>query len=350
MTAETPSPALDISPYLELVGKDLPQPQQFNYEVSRDSIRHFAHAVDDYSALYLDDEFARSTRWGGVIASPGYLSSHGQSSWIIGQLPPLTGADGQRIGLSAHAGDDWHFVRPARPGDVILAHSKLEKAEAKSGRNMGSSVRFRLSTHYSNQHGEHVATRGGTYFRLGDMKGGAGSGALYPPLDHGQSRNVIQPTRFPGTFELPPLRKDTDRFHEDVQVGDRIPALRIPPTYLQNLGRYNAATIGTGVDEVGGPHGGMPDAYVFGHLRIPWFARLLSTWAGPNAWISTLSQQSKQWMLIGFEAVLSGEVTAKGTDGERAWVDLRLQCDCELGFTTNTGTARVELMRRHAPR
>lgn len=70
----------------------------------------------------------------------------------------------------------------------------------------------------------------------------------------------------------------------------------------------------------------------------------------PNAWISTLSQQSKQWMLIGFEAILPGEVVAKGADAERSWVDVKLPCDCELGFTTNTGTARVELMRRDTPR
>lgn len=61
---------LDVSAYAALVGKDLPQPEQFNYDVTRDGIRHFAYCIPDPNALYLDPEYAATTRWRGVIALP----------------------------------------------------------------------------------------------------------------------------------------------------------------------------------------------------------------------------------------------------------------------------------------
>jgi len=68
---------LDLSCYAALVGKNLPQPEQFNYEVTRDGIRHFAYCIPDFNALYRDEAYAEATRWRGIIAPPGYLYAHG---------------------------------------------------------------------------------------------------------------------------------------------------------------------------------------------------------------------------------------------------------------------------------
>ncbi|MFM0299937.1 MaoC family dehydratase N-terminal domain-containing protein [Paraburkholderia sediminicola] len=341
-------PTLDLSPYLDVIGKEFEQPEQFNYEVTRDSIRHFAHSIDDYNALYLDADFASSTKWKGIIAPPGYLMSHGHSAWIIPRLPKLQDPEGEELNLFAHAADDWTFLKPARPGNFIRSSSRLASADLKSGRKMGTSVLLRFETVFFDQYGEKIATRGGQYFVMNSSRGGPINKSPYPPLPDGGTRNVIQPTRFPGSFSLPAARRDSQRYYEDVNVGDELPILEIPPVMLQNLGRFNAATIGTGVDEVGGEHDGMPDAYVFGHLRISWFARLILNWAGPNSWIHQLTQRNRQWLLIGFRASCAGVVKAKGmTDGE-AWVDIDLTCDCELGFVTNAGTARVVLPLRHS--
>jgi hypothetical protein len=50
---------LDVSAYAALVGKDLPQPGQFNYDVTRDGIRHFAYCIPNPNALYLDQGYRR---------------------------------------------------------------------------------------------------------------------------------------------------------------------------------------------------------------------------------------------------------------------------------------------------
>ena len=42
-------------------------------EVTRDSIRHWAHATGDRNPLYLDESYARASRYGGLIAPPCQL-------------------------------------------------------------------------------------------------------------------------------------------------------------------------------------------------------------------------------------------------------------------------------------
>ncbi len=342
--------AIDVTPFLDIVDKDLPQPQQYNYEVTRDSIRHYAHAVDDYNALYLDHDFARASAWNSIIAPPGYLSSHGSSSWLARHFPDVRDAAGNALSAVTHAADEWAFERPVRPGDVVISHSKVAQAELKNGRSVGPSIRLRLRTRYWNQRGEDVAVRTGTYFVLNKATAGKSSAAGYPPLPAGKSRNVILPTRFPGTFDMPPPRRDAQRYFEDVQIGEAVTPLHLGPLMLQHLGRFCAATHGTGADEVGGPseNGAIPDAYVFGHMRIPWFGTLLTRWGGPATWITSLSQMNRSWLLIGFKVVCRGTVSAKSACADEPWIDLELTCENELGHRTNTGLARLRLPSRSA--
>ena len=76
------SSSIDLSGVLALVGQDLPQPEQFNYGVTADGIRHFAYCIPDSNGLYLDAEYAATTRWRGIIAPPGYLYAHGSPAWL----------------------------------------------------------------------------------------------------------------------------------------------------------------------------------------------------------------------------------------------------------------------------
>ena len=60
-----------ITPELkELLGKELP-PERF--EVEKGHIRRFAQAVGDPNPLFRDADYARKTRYGGIIASPTFL-------------------------------------------------------------------------------------------------------------------------------------------------------------------------------------------------------------------------------------------------------------------------------------
>ena len=63
------------------IGKGFPGRRPWRTEATRDAIYHLALAIGDLSPLYLDEDYARRTRWGGSgtpcsfgIMSAGCLS------------------------------------------------------------------------------------------------------------------------------------------------------------------------------------------------------------------------------------------------------------------------------------
>ena len=141
-------------------------------------------------------------------------------------------------------------------------------------------------------------------------------------------------------------RYDPVRHFEDVSVGEELPAWETGPVMAFDIGRFNAVTIGTGYDRIGRT-GHVPDGFAPGVLRIQWFGALLTRWAGPDAFVTKISQRNEEWVLIGFKVVCTARVTEKSVVDGRCLVDLDIFCHSELGFRTNSGTAQVELTSRH---
>lgn len=77
--------------------------------VSDADVRHFADATGDHNPIHLDEEFARSTRFGGRIAH-GMLSASHISSLLASELPgPGT----------VYLGQSLRFLAPVRIGDEV---------------------------------------------------------------------------------------------------------------------------------------------------------------------------------------------------------------------------------------
>jgi acyl dehydratase len=79
--------------------------------ITDDDIHKFADVSGDHNPLHLDDEFARTTRFGRRIAH-GMLCASLISSVIANQLP------GQG---SIYLGQTLQFVAPVFPGDTVTA-------------------------------------------------------------------------------------------------------------------------------------------------------------------------------------------------------------------------------------
>jgi acyl dehydratase len=341
------SVSVDLSEYLALCNADLPQPEQNYYEVSRDAIRHTAYATGEHSALYTDEEFARTTRWGGIIAPPGYLYSHGAAflSWPrrLGRIVDSTGLE---FDLSDNMGDEWTLLLPVRPGDTIVSHSRARDAVAKRGRRMGLFALVTSESTFTNQRGELVAVYRGSTARwssarqreLGQMA------ASYPKMSADQhSRNlntsVWQPDR--------PRRYDRHNLSfADVAEGTELPEHVVGPLNTAETRRWELRVGDMCRPESGGSitaGGHVPDFYAAGVLRIPWFGSLLSRWAGPNAWIRRLTYTNREWVLVGYRYFCRGTVARTYVTDSRPLVECTLHIDNELGTTTNTGTAILEL-------
>jgi acyl dehydratase len=126
-----------------------------SHRIELGAIRRFVESIGDDNPLYTDAEFARTTRFGGIIAPPTFLCTLRSGS----VLPPINFG---RVTLNGGNEYEWH--RPVRPGDVITAQSQLADVRAVDGRS-GSMLILTTETRYTNQDDELVAVGRSTGIR-----------------------------------------------------------------------------------------------------------------------------------------------------------------------------------------
>ena len=138
------------------------------FEVEKEPIRRFADAVGDMNPLYWDEEYARRSRYGSIIAPPGFISS----LWFSGRSvewgpkerpsealgPPalmtaLVQAGYKRI---LDTGIDYDFFQPVKAGDTISLTCIVKDIMERSGKE-GKSAFLITETTYKNQSGLVVA-------------------------------------------------------------------------------------------------------------------------------------------------------------------------------------------------
>ena len=84
-------------------GKVYPITIPFVRYVNQDSIEHLARAIGDANPLWMNPEYARSSRYGKMIAPPALLYAAAWGSWDLRRGQGLPGVHG------LHAGDRWVF-------------------------------------------------------------------------------------------------------------------------------------------------------------------------------------------------------------------------------------------------
>ena len=98
--------------------------------IEKKAIRDFAIAIawpDPPDPLYVDEEFAKKTRYGGIIAPWSFFTSLGRV------LPP------QELPLppprvSVNGGRDYEYFQHIRPGDLITTTNKVVDIYERRGR------------------------------------------------------------------------------------------------------------------------------------------------------------------------------------------------------------------------
>lgn len=124
--------------------------------VSVSDIRRWAIAVywpHTPPRLYWDEEYAQTTRWGGVIAPAEF----NPFAWPIEPQRSRRALDGQtspRV-RRVNGGSRIRFGVPVRPGDRITARSQLVEWRAKRGRS-GDLLFVDFRHQWRNQRGEDV--------------------------------------------------------------------------------------------------------------------------------------------------------------------------------------------------
>ncbi len=132
------------------------------FEIEKGAIRRFADAVDDQNPLFRDDEYARNSQYGAIIAPPGFF---GWPTRLPRGAALAGGSDGGLGAAIAKAGYtrlldggvDYEFFAPVRAGDTLVATSKLKDVRERDG-GTGKMVIVRNETTYYNHNGDLVAT------------------------------------------------------------------------------------------------------------------------------------------------------------------------------------------------
>ncbi len=120
-------------------------------------IRDYAIAInwpDPPNPLYVDSEYAKSTRFGGIIAPWTFYTSLGRS--VPQQQLPLPTPR-----VRVNGGNDYEYLQPIRPADVITTKSKIINVSEREGR-VGRLIFTVTERTFINQRGEVVGISRGT--------------------------------------------------------------------------------------------------------------------------------------------------------------------------------------------
>ena len=140
-----------------------------SHPVTESDIRKWAIATywpDKPPPLYWDEEYARGTKWGGIIAPRDF----NPFAWPVDR-PPGPPSAGARPGQTPEKGenvlnggqaDTWHA--PIPPGDVMTTLTRLSHWEERTGR-LGLTLFTYTEIEWRNQDGELVRRRISTGIR-----------------------------------------------------------------------------------------------------------------------------------------------------------------------------------------
>jgi len=132
-------------------------------------IRHWVAALDDRNPVYLDDAFAATTRFGGVVAPPAMLQVWSMPSPKIegiaerGGSPVEIDADNaiKALDRAGYTGtlatnSELEFVRYLRPGDRLETSNELESISNRKTTGLGQGYFLTWITTYRTTEGEVV--------------------------------------------------------------------------------------------------------------------------------------------------------------------------------------------------
>jgi acyl dehydratase len=371
------APELDAAAIEEarsLIGMPI-RVEQWNYEASRDVIRHYAWGIGDDNPLWCDPAYAAKTRWGGIIAPPTFL--YGIFDAVVAPgLPEI-----QWI----YSGTDWAFHEPVRRNDEITAEAEYVDAVPLQGKRVSTMLVQTGKVTYRNQHGKVVAVALSHCFRI--ARTGASSGLkLKPREEHRYSAEELSAIE---TAVLNEYRRGAEtRWFEDVQVGETMPGTVRGPINRLDMTCYYAGAVGTSGykstklkwqyaywarhepdrlpnnydkcyyaaaispsighqdQAVATSEIGMPGPYDNGPQRIGMIATCATNWMGDDGVLRSYSMRVKQPVIFGDTTYTKGRVIGTRVVDGKGVVDAELWAENQLGQVTATGHCTIELPRR----
>lgn len=375
----------DIERQRQLIGVWEPQKTaEYIQTASHDSIRNWAYGCGDDNPLFSDPNYARKTRWGGVIA-PGMMVGFANKP-MLGD-PPTAEIKALKKSLfkGIHvfvSGSNWNFYRPVRPGDTIYSFGGELTCEVKQSEFAGRSVILTSRRVKINQRAEVVATydvlRVLTERKTAVTKGKYS--AIEPATYTDEQFQAIE-----AIYAAEKVQGASKRFFEDVEKGDQLglqakgpltvtdvicfhaagygftpyaPTAnrrahknrqRIPAFYVKN--EYGVPDVAQRLhwDPVWAQAIGNPMAYDYGLMRENYLWSYLNDWAGDDGVILHVHDEVRKFNYMGDVQRVTGEVLAKREEHGNSVVDVAVKFTNQRNEETVRGTATIALPSKARP-
>ena len=349
------------------IGKERPC-AAWNEEASKDAIWHFAEGVGDDNPLWRDEEYAKQTRWGGIIAPPHFLHSC---------VMPSGGAPGGGLPgvFCMWAQDRWEWYQPIRVGDRIKGTGKLVTVEEKQGRFSGRMVDQTLLNTFVNQRGEVIARYWNTGLRF--ERTATREKKKYEHVDSTFKYTDDQMEAIIESYRNEKRRGNLPRYWEDTQVGEEMAPIvkgpltvtsmvtwlmgwgsplcktdRIAHLYMDSHPGARIVDPATNVPDLPecshwnldlAKHSGLPGLYDIGAQRVSWCGHFMTDWIGDDGFLKGITVQLRSPNLVGDTTRISGKVTGKRIEGDEHLVECEFLGENQKGETTTRGNALVAL-------
>ena len=128
------------------------------FEIEKGTLRRFADAIEDHNPLWRDEEYAKKSKYGCMVAPPCLPCT--TVAGFTGRIKidlPLKGI--------VASGDKLEILRPLRVGDVIICNQKLVSLRERKSKK-GTRVYVTFENIFTDQNGEIVAKGQASYVRF----------------------------------------------------------------------------------------------------------------------------------------------------------------------------------------
>jgi acyl dehydratase len=346
-----------------------------NELITTDFIRHYADAIGDKNPLWRSEEYARRTRWGGIIAPPTILDCIGTAGEGRGS-PPLGFFFTK---LRGGAKSEW--FKPMRPGDKIHIIGVDMGVEEKHFREERPYRLFacKVKTTYMNQRDETIANRIDSYITVVAPTKEQINASFEEKKKHKYTQEELNYIH--RCYEEEERRGAEILFWEDVAEGEELKPIVAGPidvidcqTFMGVIGyqvafglkwdrmkdllddhcwfdtetntyRWQAEVhlneaCCRAIDIPGGPIG--LDAQFEGML-----CHLIYNWMGDSGFLKTLDCQTRRPIWHGDTAWMKGKVTRKYVENGEHLVDLDVHCENQDGIIFMPAKATAKLISRN---
>ncbi len=342
--------------------------EPWNYEATRDAVRHYAHGIGDDNPLWCDPEYAKNTKYGDIIALPSFMFT--TSRIISGYCGGLSGVH------AMWAGANWNWHKPVMRNDTITTEAYLKDLVEHQTKFAGRAFQQIYHVDFYNQNGDLVADADSWVFRT-DRDEARERGTKYT-----EARGRVEPftdeqlAEWGKLYENEEVRGATPRYYEDVEVGEKLPKMMKGPMtvtgficYAQGWGglyiRANKLAYamqqkhpGTGIknrfnvpdcpervhwDEEFALEVGAPGAYDYGPERASWLTHHATNWMGDDGFLRSANSEIRRHNPDGDVIFIEGEVVKKWQEDGKNLVEIKQKALTHRDELSAHGSCVVEL-------